>query len=267
MSNKMISRALIVTVLLSAPLLALADDGDNDREGLVVDKVLVKGPSAEGVEIELRYWLVDVESLPGHPSKTTLIMDETTHRGVMLKKLQAIASPVSEGDLEESPSSSLTFWDDTGSIRPGHPVSVAVAGLVAKHVVPEAGPGFVEEALDDVQAELEKAARKDLPEGATLDVLGAVLGGDGGLLQVQFRTTGIEELSAGGEYSYVLDPATGERFNILRVPRLGMMAPKHLGEYEAGSYMVINVPTGKIKRGQKITVVVEGLRQEDVIVE
>jgi hypothetical protein len=106
-----------------------------------------------------------------------------------------------------------------------------------------------------------------IPPDATLEVLEAKITGAGGLLQVRFKTTGVQVLSADAKFSYVLDPKTGERLDILRVPRIGLMAPKRLGAYAAGSYMVIRNPEGKIKKGDRITVVVEGLRQENVLVE
>lgn len=257
----------IVLLPLLAAVAAVADGAEPaGKTGLVVDGVTLKGVGAEGVEVELRYWLVDVEELPGHPSKTTLIMDEETNEGVMLRKLQPIASAVSPADLDTVPPATLTFWDGRGVIRPGRPVSIAVAGLVVKHVVPQAGPDYQGSDLGETRRQLDSEARERLPEDATLEVLEAKLGGEGGLLHVWFRTTGVDALAADGKYTYVLDPETGERFDILRVPRLGLMAPKHLSEYEAGSYLVIRVPGDKIKPGQKITVVVEGLRQDNVMV-
>jgi hypothetical protein len=259
--------ALSLAVLV--PTGAIADDESDERDSegrLVVERVLVKGANEDGVEIEVHYRLIDVEQLPGHPSKTTLIMDEESQQGVMLGKLQALASPVSEDEAEETPAATLIFRDDRGVIRPGRPVSVAVAGLVHKHVVPEAGPGYSEDALERTRARSEVELLETYPPDATLEIYEAKLTGAGSLLQVRFKTEGIMELSADAKHTYVLDPETGERFHILRVPRIGLMAPKRLGEYEAGSYMVVRNPDGKIKQGQRITVVVEGLRR-DVVVE
>lgn len=236
-------------------------------EGLVVEKVVLQGATAAGVIIEVHYRLVDVESLPGHPSKTSLILDEATGQGVRLRKLQPVASPVTAGEAASTPAAVMVFTDERGIIRPGHPVSVAVAGLVQKHIVPVAGPGYGEDALERARMSSEAERRANIPASASLEILEAKLTGSDALLQVRFRTEGVPELSAGGEHTYVLDPETGERFDILRVPRIGLMAPKHLAEYEAGSYMVIRNPGGRIRRGQRITVVVEGLRAENILVE
>jgi hypothetical protein len=261
---------LAFAILVAPAVLADDDDdehGEHEVTGLVVDRVTLGAAGPEGIEIELRYWLVNVDQLPGHPSKTTLIMDEETNEGVMIRKLQPIASSISDDDMAETPPAILEFRDDRGVIRPGKPVSVAVAGLVAKHVVPEAGPDYEEGGIAKARERADQEARRELPEDAALEVIGVTLGGEGGLLHVRFRTRGVGEITADGEHTYVLDPETGDRFEILRVPRLGLMAPKHLGDYDAGSYLVIRVPSGRFHRGDKISVIVEGLRQDNVVVE
>ena len=235
---------------------------------LDVVSVTLKGVGELGREIELRYHLVDVTSYPGHPYKATFIGDEETRKVARLAHLEVLPVSTTEAEVATTPPSILTFWDPAGAIRPGKKVAVAVAGLGVEHVVPKAGPEYREEDLaKGEQAATGKERQEEKPPpvapGAKLEVLQVELASDPGLVYVRFRTVGIPRITADGAFSYLEDPATGERYRIVRVPRIGLLAPRHLVD-NGNSYMVIRNTGNTLKAGQKVTVVVAGVRQEGV---
>jgi len=235
---------------------------------LEVVSLTLKGVGENGRAIELRYHLVDVTSFPGHPYKATFVADEETKKMARLAHLEALPAPITEAQVAKSPPSTLTFWDREGVIRPGKPVAVAVAGLVVEHVVPKVGPAYHKEDLAAAEtAATKKERREEVPPpvaaDAKLEILQAELASDPGLLYVRFRSRGIQRLTGDGKFTYVLDPTTGERYRILRVPRIGLLAPRHLTD-NTNSYLVIRNTGKTLKRGQKVTVVVAGVSQEGV---
>ncbi|RDH85844.1 MAG: hypothetical protein DIZ78_09650 [endosymbiont of Escarpia spicata] len=253
------------------------------HKGLNVERLLIKQPTAKGVEIELSYRIVEVEELPAHPMATFIITEEREAENekhleqnesketenkeitefVKLDRLQMIAMSVSAEKAAETPVSKLTFWDKKGLVTPGKPVVVAVAGLEQHDIVPKKGAGYISGGA--LEAERLKAELEKPPAGASLDVIDAKLSGNGGLLNVQFRSKGIKSMDTAGKNTYVLDPTTGNRYSVLRVPRLGMMAPKDLGRL-GSSFMVIHNRNNEIKAGQRVSIVVAGARQDNVLI-
>jgi len=226
---------------------------------LRVEKVVVKGATEKGVEIEVRYRIVDVEGYAASP-KTSFVADEASATLVPLRKLQKLFTPLPTAAAEKAPAAALIFWDKERAIKPGRPVTVVVAGYGQKHVIPEAGPGY------DPGAELATAAPASSPlaaPDATLQVYEAKITGAGHLLRIDFTTTGIKRLDPRIELTYAENPETGERQPIVEVPRIGLLAPLELENHRA-SYMVIDNAGKRIKPGQKVNVAVSGVRQEGV---
>lgn len=244
----------------SAP--ALAQPPEHLRDKLRVERVLVKGAGEKGVEIEVRYRIVNADGYAAHP-KTTFIADEESRRLVPLTKLAKLFTPAPEAEAMAQPPAALTLWDAEGVIRPGHPVTVVVAGYGQRHVVPEVGPGFDPAATGagSTGEESSPLASAD----ATVTVQEARVVAAGHLLNVRFSSRGIKSLSSDPRLTYVENPVTGERHAVARVPRIGALAPKDL-ENVASSYMVIDNAGMRIKPGQRVTVVVSGVRQEGVLV-
>ena len=229
---------------------------------LQVEQVLVKGRGKKGVEIEVRYRIVDVEGYAAHP-KITFVADETSETLVALGKLQRLFTPAPAEEAVKMPAAVLTFWDKEGVIRPGQPVTVVVAGYGQKHVTPQAGPGY-----DPQEAAAAMPATAPSPltaPGATLVVHEAKVVAGGHLLKVRFSTRGVKALDTDPDQSYVENPETGKRYSIVRVPRIGLLAPKELEKLKS-SYMVIDNAGNRIKGGQRINVVVSGVRHDNVLV-
>jgi len=227
---------------------------------LHVEMVAVKGTTEQGVEIEVRYRIVDVDGYAASP-KTSFVADEASATLVPLRRLQKLFTPLPAAEAEKAPAATLTFWDKEGVIKPGRPVTVVVAGYGQKHVIPLAGPGYKTDTAATEAAATSPLAAPD----ATLHVSKAKVTGAGHMLRIDFTTTGIKRLDPRIDLTYVENPETGERHRIVEVPRLGLLAPLELEGHRA-SYMVIDNAGKRIQPGQKVNVVVSGVRQEGVLV-
>lgn len=230
---------------------------------LEVQSVELGEATEKGVEIKVSYHLIEVQQLPGHPVKASVIINDNQQGYVALRQLQTMPSGIPEAKLAETPAAVIIFRDEHEVIKPGDTVTVVLAGLGHPNIKVEAGPGYKPGAVSQAKAESEARVRASLPEDAKLTVHEVKTAGYGSLLHVTFSTVGVSKLDSHGQHTYVLDPVTGKRFEILRVPRLGMMAPKNLQDLTV-SYMIIVNPGGHFKPGDKVTVVLSGLRQENV---
>lgn len=104
---------------------------------------------------------------------------------------------------------------------------------------------------------------------SVLTVDRAFLAGGGSMLRVNFkvpspRTT--QWLPVDPKQTYVVDEATGEKFFVLNLARIGPAAQVRLPKGGAASYMVIDNRHEHLKPGARITVVVGALKQEHVTV-
>ncbi|UCB54186.1 MAG: hypothetical protein JSW45_09530 [Thiotrichales bacterium] len=227
---------------------------------LRVEQVLLKGTGEKGVEIEISYRIVDVEGYAAHP-KTTFIADEASSRLVPMTRLHKLFTPLPAEEAEKLSPASLTIWDKEGVIKPGQPVTVVVAGYGQKHLIPVAGPDYDPEAVATLS--ITRPNPKLVAPDAALMVSEVRVIADGHLIRVNYSSKGIKQLDASPEQTYVENPETGERHPIAKVPRIGALAPKDI-EGKTGTYMVIDNAGERIKPGQKVHVVVSGVRAENV---
>lgn len=230
---------------------------------LEVQSVVLGEATEKGTEIRVFYHLVEVQQLPGHPVRSSVIINENEQGYVALRQLQTMPAGIPEDRLGETPVSVIVFHDANEVIRPGDSVTVVLAGMGHPQIKVEAGPGYREGGVQQAKADAEARVRASLPKDAKLMIHEVKTAGYGSLLHVTFSTVGVTKVDPHGRHTYVLDPETGKRFDILRVPRLGMMAPKDLQDLRI-SFMIIQNPAGHFKPGDKVTVVVSGLRQENV---
>ena len=226
---------------------------------LRVEQVLLKGVAEKGSEIEIRYRIVDVDSYAAHP-KTTFIADEASSKLVPLRKLHKLFDPLPAAEAEKMPPASLTIWDKEGIIKPDQPVTVVVAGYGQKHIIPVAGPDFDPKAV--AVAKVPKPNPLAAPD-AELTVREVKVVAQGHLIKVRYSSKGIKALDPAEDQTYVENPETGDRHPIAKVPRIGVLAPKDI-EGLAGTYMVIDNAGARIKPGQRVNVVVSGVRAENV---
>ncbi len=84
---------------------------------------------------------------------------------------------------------------------------------------------------------------------------------------VRFRMIAAARFDPEATEMYLVDEATGERFSVVRLQRIGRLAEFSApGEKGVHSIMFRN-REGKLKIGSRVTVVVGGARTENVIVQ
>jgi hypothetical protein len=106
-------------------------------------------------------------------------------------------------------------------------------------------------------------------EKGRLEVIKAKLSGRGEVLQIRFRIHGeIEDRNFPTRYpvdAYIIEESTGEKFGVQRLSKAGALGQKRFEEGPV--YLVIIGNTkGKIKKSSRITFVIRGLRQKNILV-
>jgi hypothetical protein len=102
-----------------------------------------------------------------------------------------------------------------------------------------------------------------------LTVDGAFLAGSGSMLRVNFKVPApktTEWLPVDPKETYVVDEATGEKFFVLNLVRIGPAAQTRLPKGGGASFMVIDNRHEHLKPGARITVVIGALKREHVTV-
>jgi hypothetical protein len=100
-----------------------------------------------------------------------------------------------------------------------------------------------------------------------LTVSRALLAANGSMLQVHFTVPppkSTQWLPVDQKDTYVVDEATGEKFFVLNLVRIGPAAQTRLPRGGGSSYMVIDNRYEHLKPGARITVVIGALKQEHV---
>lgn len=251
--------ALTVMVAGAAGIPAQAADSE-ESTGLLVEQVQWKPDGAGGGLVSVSYRLIAVTELPRHPSITYLVDEETGKR----LELQRVAMvPPTAMSVAEAQLASFELKDPEGLFWPGDKVMVVVAGLVQKDVTVE---GEVPEGYRE--GLLEPAAEAAPPDAgdAKLEVIKLMVAGGGELLDLRYRLSGVSLVHADEHDSYLMIPETGEKFFVLGVARIGTLATKDPGAAKT-SFILIQNSGGKIKVGDRVTVVISGAKQENVLVE
>lgn len=250
-------RGFSVIVCIGWMLVCAGPAADADESGLQVDRLLWKPGETGGGVLELRYRLIGVDELPRHPSVTYVLDPENRYKVPLLRPAML---PPSADDADEAPPATLVLTDDQGGIRPGQRVTVVVAGLVSENVLVEASE-------QDGAGGGESAPRPDtVPEDATLEVIKLRASAGGYLLDLRYRVSGAGMVLADEQTTYVERPETGEKLFVLGVARIGTLATKDAGPGKT-SYLLIQNPNQMVKPGDRVHVVVAGIRAENVLVE
>ena len=105
-----------------------------------------------------------------------------------------------------------------------------------------------------------KEAAKPLPHD--LEVVQCTLAANGEFVGVRFRVTGPGRYDPDGMEPYLIDEATGERYEVVRLQRIGRIAEFSTpGEKDLHHVMFRN-REGKLRAGSYVTVVVGPARRE-----
>jgi hypothetical protein len=234
------------------------------ESGLRVERVLWKPAEPTGGELEVQYRLINVDELPKHPS-ITYVLDPATGEKVQLRRVAMM--PPTAVDPAKAPLAKFVLQDEQGLIRPGQRVTVVVAGLVQADVLVE-GPGVHEGVLKAGAAGGEGSTERfdTVPEDATLEVVKLRVSGGGFLLDLRYRVSGEGMVLSDERTTYLEKRDTGEKLYVLGVARIGTLATKDAGPSKT-SFLLIQNPHRTIKTGDRVDVVVAGIRSNDILVE
>lgn len=95
-----------------------------------------------------------------------------------------------------------------------------------------------------------------------LDVIRLGLVSKGEFVGLRFRVTGVETFDPGAVEAYLIDEATGEKFPVVRLQRIGRLAEFATpGEKDVHNILFRN-RQGKLKLGKRVTVVIGSIRKE-----
>jgi hypothetical protein len=112
-----------------------------------------------------------------------------------------------------------------------------------------------------------KSESSDPSQPPALNVDQAVLEGGGSMLKVHFSLPppkSTQWLPVDQKDTYVVDEATGEKFFVLNLVRIGPAAKVRLPKGGGSSFMVFDNRHEHLKPGARITVVIGALKQEHV---
>lgn len=95
-----------------------------------------------------------------------------------------------------------------------------------------------------------------------LDVLQFRLVSNGEFVGLRFRVTDVETFDSGAMEAYLIDEATGEKFPIVRLQRIGRLAEFAVPGEKGVHNILFRNREGKLKVGTRVTVVVGAARKE-----
>ncbi len=101
--------------------------------------------------------------------------------------------------------------------------------------------------------------------GPSLEVVSAQLTAGGGLVDIRYRLRGItEQTRLNHANSFLSDEATGDKFTVQGVAKIGNLAPSEVKDPNFVYYALFQNRGRKIQPGSVLTVVISGMRQEHV---
>ena len=105
------------------------------------------------------------------------------------------------------------------------------------------------------------------PAQAAMTVDRAVMAVDGSMLEVHFTVAPApttQWIPTDRKDTYVVNEATGEKFFVLNLVRIGPASPVRMPKSGGSSYVIIDNRYEHLKAGATITVVIGALKQEHV---
>lgn len=103
-------------------------------------------------------------------------------------------------------------------------------------------------------------------EAPRIEVLHCRLAPSGEFVDVQYRIRG-EERAADPADTYLVDEATGEKYYLMLLQRIGRLPEPRTREDAAARSVMFRNFDRKLKAGGRVTLVVGGLRREHILLE
>jgi hypothetical protein len=118
-----------------------------------------------------------------------------------------------------------------------------------------------------VSCSAKKEALAPVPPPPTVEVVQLRMAASREFVAVRFRMIGAERFDPEATEMYLEDEATGEKFSVVRLQRIGKMAEFAAPGEKDVHYIMFRNREGKLKIGSRVTVVVGTARQEHVVVQ
>ena len=100
-----------------------------------------------------------------------------------------------------------------------------------------------------------------------VEVLSCRLAGNDEFVEVRYRLHVTAEFAPDSPEAYLLDEATGEKFFVMRLQRVGPLSGKAGAEGKAARSVIFRNREGRLKPGSLVTLIVGSIRQEHVPLE
>ena len=113
------------------------------------------------------------------------------------------------------------------------------------------------------------SARKEATRPLTpgVEVVQCTLASNREFVGVLFRTTGPERYDPERMEAYLIDEATGEKYPVVRLQRIGRIAEFTTPGEKGVHHVMFRNREGKLKIGSQVTLVVGPARQEHLVVQ
>ena len=224
---------------------------------------LLPGDSKDTIEVGYR--IFGIEELPEDPEQTYLL-DPSSGRKVYISKIPMIRTPAPIG-ATDVPLSYLIFQAPRNTFTEEQQISVIVCGLRANDVpVTAADESITTAAINSQQKASAVGEGQATTEPPRLEIVRLQVTGGGDLLDVRYRMFGIRRLPPDQSQTYILNPATGKKHHVLGLTRIGLLSTKNIDKGRS-AFLLVQNPQKAIKPGDKVTVVIAGVKQENVLVE
>jgi hypothetical protein len=100
-----------------------------------------------------------------------------------------------------------------------------------------------------------------------VEVLSCRLAANGEFVEVRYSLHVTAEFAPNSPEAYLLDEATGEKFFVMRLQRVGLLSDKAGAEGKAARSVIFRNREGRLKPGSLVTLIVGSIRQEHVPLE
>ena len=152
-----------------------------------------------------------------------------------------------------------------GPDRKTHPLDRRVSSRGFVH--PEEGGGDRSSSgADPVSAARSGARPGSCPSPARLEVVQLQLTANREFVGARIRLSGEELSGVDPAEIYMVDEATGEKFPVMRLQRIGKLAEFNVPGEDGTRYVMFRNREGMLKAGKRVTIVVGKTRQEHLLI-